>query len=327
MKIDMVYLWVDGSDEQWLAKRDGELKKAGKLPLEAIGTCRFTDNDELLFSLRSIEKHASWINRVFIVTDSQIPKWLNTDNSKITVVDLTEIMPKEVLPCFNSNVIEFFIPYIPNLSEHFIYANDDMLFMAKTNPTYFFAKKGIPIIRVNNNRKVKRWIKNILPVCDKYKENWKYGTLYDRAKLNSRKLAYEITGINYQWDDAHNIDPYRKSDMLAVINMPSVKQKISDMKFCRFRDDKCLHRILFHFLGVTKYRYKTIGRDNLTRLFQYLMLQFREQPLYAVNVNRDTRWRLRKKLTCVEDPTDTKIRESNHTYLTKMFPNKSKYEK
>jgi hypothetical protein len=37
---------------------------------------RFRDSNELRFSLRSLERFAPWVRRVFLVTDNQIPKWL-----------------------------------------------------------------------------------------------------------------------------------------------------------------------------------------------------------------------------------------------------------
>ncbi len=37
---------------------------------------RFRDSNELRFSLRSLERFAPWVRRVYLVTDNQIPKWL-----------------------------------------------------------------------------------------------------------------------------------------------------------------------------------------------------------------------------------------------------------
>ena len=58
----------------------------------STGDIRFFDNDELKYSLRSLEKNAPWINHIFIVTDRQVPKWLNTTNTKVTIIDHSEIM-------------------------------------------------------------------------------------------------------------------------------------------------------------------------------------------------------------------------------------------
>jgi len=325
--IDLVYLWVDGNDDAWKAKKDAELKKIGKLPsIEVIGNCRSNDNDELLFSLRSVEKFAPWINHIFVVTDNQTPKWLDINNPKITVVDLAEIMPQDALPCFNSMVIELFIPYIHTLSEHFIYANDDMLFMAKTTPDYFFTKEGVPIVRVKKSKKM-----TLFPVGQTFIDEWKSSSIYGRGILNSKKLVYDTIGnYNYYLWPSHNIDTYKKSDMLNILNIPTIAEKLKDTRKNHFRNENDIHRILFHLFGVAKYGYKAVTNDFFTKLFQFLTFRFRDQPLYVENIKKDMARisrKIRRKLACVEDPTDENIRKSNRDYLQKMFPNKSEFEK
>lgn len=53
---------------------------------EDVSASRFEDNEELRYSLRSVEKHAPWVRHIFIVTNGQIPSWLNLDNPRVTVV-------------------------------------------------------------------------------------------------------------------------------------------------------------------------------------------------------------------------------------------------
>ncbi len=109
MEIDLVYMWVDGSDPVWLAKKralTGEMAEGG----EANSKARYENNDELKYSLRSAEKNAPWIRRIFIVTDGQTPEWLDTSDPRIRVVDHSEIMPPEALPCFNASVINYELP-------------------------------------------------------------------------------------------------------------------------------------------------------------------------------------------------------------------------
>ena len=68
MDIDLVYLWVDGNDPEWLAKHNACV---GKMEAKSATDCkgRYADNDELKYSLRSVEAYAPWIRNVFIVTD------------------------------------------------------------------------------------------------------------------------------------------------------------------------------------------------------------------------------------------------------------------
>ena len=331
MKIDLVYLWVDGSDEKWLAKKNVEYKKIDERQVPDNGDNgenRYHNNDELLFSLRSVEKFASWVNHIFIVTDNQIPKWLNTGNPKISIIDHTEIMPKDALPCFNSTVIEFFLTNIPNLSEHFIYSNDDMLFMAKTMPDYFFTKNGTPIVRVKNKRKIRLKFKDIFIAEEKFKKQWKNGTVYDCIKLNSRKLIYDIIGdYNALWEESHNIDPYSKSDIIEITNIPPIKKNLEEMRKNHFRNKHDIHRSMFHLFGVVKFGYQTVGNDLLTQIKQMLSFRFREQPTYTRNIRKKMKHCLRRKLMCIDDPVDEKIRKSNYDYLMNIFPDKSVFEK
>ena len=56
-------------------------------------------------------------------------------------------MPKEALPVFSAYSIECCLANIPNLSEHFLYANDDFYIYSSVQPNYFFDNKGNPIVR------------------------------------------------------------------------------------------------------------------------------------------------------------------------------------
>ena len=41
---------------------------------------------ELRYSLRSLEKFAPWVRHVFIVTNGQIPYWLDLNSPRLTLV-------------------------------------------------------------------------------------------------------------------------------------------------------------------------------------------------------------------------------------------------
>jgi hypothetical protein len=99
--------------------------------------------------LRSLAEYAPWINHIYLVTDRQIPSWLNRHNKKISVIDHTDIIPHQFLPTFNSHVIEFYLHLIPNLSDHYIYFNDDFFLSAPVKPEYFFTTNGLPLIFID----------------------------------------------------------------------------------------------------------------------------------------------------------------------------------
>ena len=76
-------------------------KLSGSLPR------RFRDREELRYSLRSLEKHAPWVRHVYLITNGQIPGWLNMDNPRITVVPHEDIFEDQShLPTFSSSAIE-----------------------------------------------------------------------------------------------------------------------------------------------------------------------------------------------------------------------------
>ncbi|XP_030845190.1 N-acetylglucosamine-1-phosphotransferase subunits alpha/beta isoform X1 [Strongylocentrotus purpuratus] len=108
-------------------------------PDEDYAPNRFEDNEELRYSLRSLEKHAPWIRRVYVVTNGQIPSWLNLDNPRLVIVSHDEIFRNQShLPTFSSPAIESHIHRIPGLSKKFIYLNDDTMFGKDIWPDDFY---------------------------------------------------------------------------------------------------------------------------------------------------------------------------------------------
>lgn len=191
--VDIVYMWVDGNDLEWQKEKSKWQEKLNLPFSKALSSCRFTDNQELRYSLRSVQMYAPWIRKIFIITNGQIPKWLDVNHPKIQLVRHDQIMPKDALPTFNSTAIESCIPNIPDLSEHFLLANDDTFFDKPTSPDYFFNTDGNPIVRLIKHS----WTKEILSTsiyCH---------MVYKAAqKCNPDYLNYEST---------HTISAYRKS--------------------------------------------------------------------------------------------------------------------
>lgn len=102
---------------------------------------RFADNNELKYSLRSLEKHAKWIRNVYIVTNGQVPHWLNVSHPKIRLVTHEHIFPnKSHLPTFSSPAIESHLHRIDGLSERFLYFNDDLMLGAPIWPEDFYTR-------------------------------------------------------------------------------------------------------------------------------------------------------------------------------------------
>ncbi|KAK3853814.1 hypothetical protein Pcinc_039664 [Petrolisthes cinctipes] len=110
-----------------------------ELNLKEADANRFQDNEELRYSLRSVEKFAPWVRRIFLVTNGQIPHWLNLDHPRLTIVTHKDIFPNHShLPTFSSPAIECHLHRIPGLSEHFLYLNDDVLLGQEVWPEDFY---------------------------------------------------------------------------------------------------------------------------------------------------------------------------------------------
>jgi hypothetical protein len=132
--IDLVYTWVDGNDPPLSEKRaryDASEQRH-----------RYTDHQELRFSLRSVHAYLPWINHIYIVTDGQRPEWL-VEHPKVTVVDHTQVLDAKYLPTFNSHVIESALHRIPGISEHYVYLNDDIFFLRPMGPEDFYTSSGL----------------------------------------------------------------------------------------------------------------------------------------------------------------------------------------
>jgi hypothetical protein len=145
--IDVVYTWVDGGDPAWQRRKN--LALAGnpwvhEINAQAANDSRYTSRDELRYSLRALHCFAPWVRRIFLVTDDQVPAWLDLSHPKVTVVSHQEIFGETgTLPTFNSQAIESRLHRIPGLAEHFLYLNDDVMLGRPITPDLFFTPGGL----------------------------------------------------------------------------------------------------------------------------------------------------------------------------------------
>ncbi|XP_054648157.1 N-acetylglucosamine-1-phosphotransferase subunits alpha/beta-like isoform X6 [Dunckerocampus dactyliophorus] len=99
-----------------------------KATRDVLTANRFEDNDALRHSLRSVEKFAPWVRHIFVVTNGQIPFWLDLSNPRVSVVTHKEIFQNQShLPTFSSGAIESHLHRIRGISQKFIYLNDDIM--------------------------------------------------------------------------------------------------------------------------------------------------------------------------------------------------------
>ena len=309
--IDLVYLWVDGNDPAWQAKRNAFIGKTEESsPVNCKG--RTADNDELRYNLRAIEMYAPWIRKIFIVTDNQTPKWLDTSNPKVCVVDQNKIMPSLCLPCFNSSLIEKFFHEIPDLSERFLYANDDMFINKEVSIYDFFTTEGFPIIRLTRKPfRQLRWFWRE-KICKKPLKN------YSKTIANASKIVKEKYGIYYTGMPHHNIDAYLKSDCKRIAEEVLRDEFLSNWKN-RKRSNDDIQRIVFSYVALAEKR----GHMRYVTQKESMMVRTHKKKDY------ESLEKYIPMLFCVNDSeyatNDDRIKAKK--LLANRFPQKSQFEK
>lgn len=315
-KIDLVYLWCNLDDPNFKQRKENFLR-GQIIDKEANNPCRFTDNGELKYSLRSVELYAPWVNKIYIITDNQIPDWLNLDNPKIKIVNHKEIMPKSALPSFNSIAIEHCIKNIPNLEEHFIYANDDMFFNMPTSPESFFNKKGFPISRFKKKSKVI------------------FHTIYEATLNNADELIYKKFKIKIDFELHHNIDAFLKSEVINCYE--TFKDEIDKTINSHFRNKENIERTIYqkYFVAVKKGEFKKVSRvdykNPILRFINLIKKEYKKDSCLLCPQGREIEYVLNKfkpNLFCVNDNEDTKDEDRIYMkqFLEKRYPNKSGFE-
>lgn len=143
--VDIVYTWVDDSDPAWRARRNAALEdETGQVVKDGASDSRFKNRDELRYSLRSINMYAPWARKIWIVTDDQVPSWLNEEFANVSVVSHREIWGSTPgLPTFNSHAIESRLHHIEGLAEHYVYFNDDVFLTQLAHRGRFFTSSGL----------------------------------------------------------------------------------------------------------------------------------------------------------------------------------------
>lgn len=311
MEIDLVYLWVDGGDPAWQAKKRAATGESRPQESETDGKARYANHDELRYALRSAERFAPWIRKIFIVTDDQIPAWLDTSNPRVEVVDHRAIFPPGVSPCFNSSVIEYFLYKIPGLAPRFLFANDDMFFGGPVSPDFFFGSDGYPVLRLKKRGfgKFRYVVKRLLGAgFGHYRQ-----LVYRSALLVEKRCGRFYSGIPH-----HNIDAYLRDDYRKAVE-EIFRGEVERSQVHRTRTDGDFHRsaIALWTLAEGRAHLHYIGRGESLRI-----------PVH----NPDFAERLRRyspSLLCLND--DQHAAEADRAriepFLESLFPEKSAFEK
>lgn len=331
MKIDFVVAWVDGSDKSWQKKKAqyaGIDVDEGQIDASAA---RYRDWGIFEYWFRSVEENAPWVNRVYLVTDHQVPDFLRANHPKLHIVFHDQYIPERYLPTFSSHTIELNFHRIHGLSEYFVYFNDDMFlnkpvcqedFFRDGKPCYELIERPLepcaPLGLVNYVA-----INNMGVVNNHFARN--YSLKYMSKFLNYR---YGKSGIKnflmlfwrkYQhFQDNHMPCPYLKSTFEDVWE--------KSYSVC---DATCLHRFRMHSdLNQFVFRYWDIARGN----FSPYSFKGGYYSVNSANVDRCVKDIIEAEhmMICLNDSGvhegfDT-IAEKIRKAFAKRYPGKSTYE-
>ncbi|MCR5577535.1 MAG: Stealth CR1 domain-containing protein [Oscillospiraceae bacterium] len=227
--VDFVVTWVDGNDPVWQAKKrqyEGSLDSDTK---KGNSAARYRDWNMFPYWFRAVEKYAPWVRYVFLVTDGQVPAWLDTGHPKLKLVTHRDYIPEQYLPVFNTNSIELNLWRIEELSEHFVYFNDDFFLSSPTRKEDFFFK-GLPRLHavakpIRAYRTMSTFehhlfnnvglFNSAFPVRNAiatHPEKWFAGCYGASRELN--RVAYRLNYLPGMFF-SHLCNPYRKSSMKA----------------------------------------------------------------------------------------------------------------
>lgn len=204
--IDAVYMWVDGSDLEWQRRKAETLGETDvtDLAYQATVSARFEDHDELRYSIRSICQYAPWIRKLWIVTDKQVPKWLDTENLRVEVVDHRSIWPDSIgIPSFNSHAIESNLHRIQGLAENYLIFNDDVFLARPVRPNLFFHASGIGSVFLSR-------------ALAEFGEHSQIDNVSTSAAKNARRILTEAGIPTFSRKFYHTPLPLRKSIMREV---------------------------------------------------------------------------------------------------------------
>lgn len=328
-KIDFVVDWLDESDKEWQQEKKKYEEKLGLSSDEEMNSDnRYRDYGTFKYFFRAIEKYAPWVNKVYVVTNGQVPDFLDVNHPKIKLVKHSDYINQKYLPTFNSNVIETNYDKILDLSEQFVLFNDDVFLNAPVDPEEFF-KDGLPTdygiikpqITFEDFFKI---VFNDLVIINKHfskKEMLKkgkgkfYTRKYGKFGLKNNLLSLpwkQITGFY----DAHGPASLLKSTLKEVWR--SEPQIMEATSAARFRSGEDINQWLFRYWQIAQGKFNPRNL-NFEKLVDLKDLKKQKSLIENSEV----------KAICVNDITDNfeEDIELLHSLLEKKFAEKSSFEK
>ncbi len=218
-QIDVIITWLDTSDEKWWKRYREEQQRMS--PNEVFKHETPVDEKEvhypLFLNVMLIKKHMPWVRNIYIFCQRpQRPNWLSDNFNNVYVVYHDEIkIPSDIsppsLPTYNGMVTCSLTSHIPNLSEHYIQADDDVFVLSPLFPSFFFTDDGKPIIRGDFENMDKKRMKLLLGRLAG--ENGGYSYISENT-MNMLENSYKKSNMSDYIDTNHSLTPCVKSLVL-----------------------------------------------------------------------------------------------------------------
>ncbi len=313
--IDIVYLWVDGNDPAWRAKRQAAAPRHSRLAAYGNVEGRYRDNGELRYSLRALERFFPGHGHVYLVTDGQTPDWLRPSD-RLTVVDHRDLIPAAALPTFDSGHIESYIHRIPGLSERYFYCNDDVFFGAPVAVDDWFWDGGVYV----------GWSNDAAVTDEALRPD--ATALENASRLSKQWLqahANDLPGYQHTFRTfAHGPRPLRKSLLQALEQQaPELFAQVRSTTFRRWDtpaivSDFVLRWALAH--GVARlraysHRYVSTGDADSPQMLAQLVAALDALDFFCINDTTDD-----------AHPHDPRLLQARKA-LQQMFPLASGFER
>ncbi len=326
-KIDFVLPWVDGSDKEWLAE------KSKYIPLtnEDARINRYRAWGLLKYWFRGAEQFSPWLNKIYFITCGHLPEWLNTDHPKLNIIKHEDYIPSEYLPTFSSHAIELNLHRLKDLSDKFVFFNDDTFLTDYVKEEDFFIK-GLPtdvaeeVPLTFNPGGIDHIIGNDMMIINKnfnkrrvVREN--FGKWFNIKAINSSaknlylSLCKDFSGFNVP----HLPQSFLKSTLFEVWEREGEILNLSCSH--KFRNNEDVNQWLFRYWQLVT------GNFNVQRGKKGMFFSIGRDDDKIIPAIVNSRY----KMICLSDDDPTDDFEAERAKLIdafeKLLPKKSSFEK
>ena len=214
--------------------------------------CQLRDLGELRWVLRSLERYAPWARIVLVVqSEGHLPNWLRRDRVRIVLHD--DFIPAEHLPTFHWVTIVAHMHRIPDLAEHYLVWEDDVVLSAPLGPQDVFDAEGLPARTLD--------AAPILPGLERWLGTYQRNLAHSRALIHRR-----LPGRPSCFLHPHAPLAVRRADWSAFFDDFVRDPVFAETVARRSRGDERLHPtidptvVYANWIEITRRRRTSLGR-------------------------------------------------------------------